>query len=103
MTSQISVRLPRAALTHWAKILLLERIPADVVDPQAAHKAAALAQEFSETHSWALEQGEDFDLDELCDTVIAWARSQGYDLLDEPPCPYTPPPARWVHNWGPAK
>ena len=103
MTNQISVRLPRAALLQWAKILLLERIPANVVDLQAAHKAAALAREFSETHPWALAQGEDFDLDVLCATVVVWARSLGYDLLDEPPCPYTPAPAKWVHGWGPTK
>ena len=97
------VRIETSALTGWAKILLYERIPANVSDPAAMTKAQALAEEFSDTHPWARAQGAKFDLDELVSVVVPWARSKGYDLLDEPPGVYAPAPTEWIRCWGPSQ
>jgi len=98
-----SVKLKTATLAHWAKVLLYERIPANVSDPASMEKATKLAQEFSSTNPWALAQVDEFSLDRLLGELLPWARSKGYELLDEPPCPYTPalPADGWVRTWGP--
>ena len=97
-----TVRVTSVTLADWAKVLLHERIPADISDPTTMEKAAALAKEFAATHPWAVAQGDDdFDLDTLLAELLPWARARGFQLLDDPPGCYPATPAVWVRCWGP--
>jgi hypothetical protein len=95
-----SVSLPTSTMRDWAKALIWERVPANVCDDQAEAKVAALAKEFAQS-PWALRQGAEVDLDELCSEAIKHCRSEGYPLLDEPPSEHSRQPEEWVRCWGP--
>ena len=79
----------------------MERVPADVADPEIRSKAARLARDFVEHDPWAKSQSGSFDLDELVERVAKFARGRGYPVEDEPPGCYPATPARWVTRWGP--
>jgi hypothetical protein len=97
------VNLPTTDLAHWARVLISERVPANVADPEVEAKAAALAEEFVESDPWAREQGAEVDIDHLCRRVVNFARAKGFPVLDEPPCEYPATPEVWIRCWGPSE